>query len=53
MYEVITRRHKQLRTAEASGAAGQAWADSEALQDYAAAATEIGTRRWVIQGIEW
>eukprot|EP00962_Isochrysis_galbana_P039961 scaffold14426_cov93-Isochrysis_galbana.AAC.2 len=53
MYEVITSRHKQLRTAEASGAAGAAWADADALRDYAAAASKIGTRRWVIQGIEW
>ena len=53
IYDVITRRHKQLRTAEAAGAPEGVWADEQALREYAAAATDIGTRKWVRQGIDW
>jgi hypothetical protein len=55
-YGVISGRHRQLRQTSAladDATSSREWADDEALTAYAAAASVIGARAWVREGIDW
>jgi len=47
VYKVINGHHRELRQR------GEAAKDDEVLRSYAEAATYVGTRSWVHQGIDW